>query len=302
MSEKIPSTGGTKPAAAPAPLPSSAGSANAGGVGGDKNPAGTAATPPGGTIPPHQSPAAFGGHKGGGKKRTDGLIAGSPEAEKVDRDNNALRMFLNRQESNPSPHFATEFAARLQGILPIHRQKFQERAKEISAKSPALPAALPGKANPAGDAPVSMAAGEPDLSVPVVGIAGSDPAVLAPTFVPWSEKVIGRVVKVFTKIVDRIRVGKLMQRIRSLGFTPEVEKEAEARLAYKAEQINDFNAALTNCAVTEANKRRVPGAQHSHWIELALVSGELVNSHMDNVDWLEQKLLEKAEREKSPKP
>lgn len=111
---------------------------------------------------------------------------------------------------------------------------------------------------------------------------------------------IQRPVKLFTKIVDRFRVGKLMERVRKLGFSKEVEKEAETKLAFKQAAVDDFNAALTNCAVIELNKRRVPGAEHSHWLELAMTGGELVNCHLDMVDWLEQKLAEKAPNQ--PKP
>ncbi len=106
-----------------------------------------------------------------------------------------------------------------------------------------------------------------------------------------------RPVKLLSKIVDRFRVGRLMERIRKLGLDKADEAEAEKRIRYKEEQLNDFNAALTNCAVVELNKRRAPGAEHSHWLALAMTTGELVNCHMDNVDWLEKKLLEKAERE-----
>ncbi len=120
-----------------------------------------------------------------------------------------------------------------------------------------------------------------------------------PTFVPWSEKIIARVTSVVTKIVDRIRVGALMERVRKLGFDKDDEKEAANRIAYKLEQVESFNAALTNCAVIELNKRRVPGAEHGHWLEVGFCGAELINCHMDTVDWLEKKLLEKAEREKS---
>ena len=114
----------------------------------------------------------------------------------------------------------------------------------------------------------------------------------------WSEKILGRPIKLLTRIVDRFRVGKLMERIRRLGLDKADEVEAEKRIAYKQQQVDDFNAALTNCAVVELNKRRAPGAEHGHWLELAMTTGELVNCHLDNVDWLEKKLLEKAEREK----
>lgn len=108
-----------------------------------------------------------------------------------------------------------------------------------------------------------------------------------------------RPVKLLTKIVDRFRVGKLMERVRKLGLPKDVEAEAEKRMRYKEEQIADFNAALTNCAMVELNKRQIGGAQHSHWLELAMTGGELVNCHLDTVEWLEQQILSKAATEKA---
>ncbi len=107
-----------------------------------------------------------------------------------------------------------------------------------------------------------------------------------------------RPTKLFTKIVDRFRVAALMERVRKLALPKDVEAEAEKRMRYKEEQIADFNAALTNCAIIELNKRTVPGAEHAHWLELAMTGGELVNCHLDTVDWLEKQILQKAESEK----
>ena len=110
---------------------------------------------------------------------------------------------------------------------------------------------------------------------------------------------LARPVKLLTKIIDRVRCAKLMEKIRGLGFDKETEREAEQRIAYKQTQLEDFNAALTNCAVIELNKRRAPGAQHSHWLELAMAGGELVNCHLDTVEFLERKLLERDEHKKA---
>ncbi|HEV2692083.1 MAG TPA: hypothetical protein VG347_04235 [Verrucomicrobiae bacterium] len=293
-------TVGTKPAAAAAPLPAVARAANSPVTGG--NPGTTGPAPAtGGVVPSPAKPvSAFGGHTGGGKKREDGLIAGSEAAAKVDRENNALRMFINRQAEKPSPDFQTEFNARLQNILPVHRQKFIERAKEVLSRAPSQPSPLPSAAATAGNAPVAVPVGQSPVLGAVVDIGGSPAPVLAPTFIAWTEKMIARPVKLFTKILDRFRVGKLMERVRKLGFSKDVEKEAEQKLAFKQAAVDDFNAALTNCAVIELNKRRVPGAEHSHWLELGMTGGELLNCHMDMVDWLEEKIAEKAVAENNP--
>ncbi len=208
-----------------------------------------------------QPPALFGGHRGGGKKRADGLVAGSPEAIAADKEKNRLRM----------------------------------AAKRAGEKVATLPPALPGATAPAANAPAPVVAVDGAV-VPAVADVGSGQT-LFPTFVAWKNTMLERPVKLLTKIIDRFRCSKLMERVRKLGFDKETEAEAEKRIAYKAEQIADFNTALTNCALVELNKRNVPGAQHSHWLELAMTGGELVNCHLDTVDWLEKKILEKAERE-----
>ena len=121
---------------------------------------------------------------------------------------------------------------------------------------------------------------------------------IMPTFVAWSQKMLERPIKLLTKIGDRMRVAVLMDMVCELGLGKDVEAEAEKRMRYKEEQISDFNSALTNCATIELNKRQVGGAQHTHWLEVAMTGGELVNCHLDTVDWLEKQILRKAESEK----
>ena len=209
-------------------------------------------------------PVLFGGHKGGGKKRADGLVAGSEEAKAVDREKNRVRM----------------------------------ADKRAAQKASSLPPALARPADAAPNASVPLAAGEPPLAPAVAGAAGVLGMAAAPTFVAWTQKMLERPTRLFTRIVDRFRTGALMRRIHKLGLPKDVESEAEKRMRYKEDQIADFNSALSNCMVIELNKRRVPGAEHSHWLELGMTGGELINCHLDTVDWLEKQILAKAEAEK----
>ena len=214
--------------------------------------------------PPAQPPAAFGGHRGGGKKRTDGLVAGSPEAREADRKKDADR-------------------------------KAEKRAEK---KVAALPPTLPGVAVPPANAAapvVAGASGEFVPALPAVGVAAA-----LPMFVAWSEKVLARPIKLLTKIVDRFRCSALMLRVRKLGLTPPQEKEIEAEIKYKQEVVDDFNAALTTCVVVELNKRRVPGAEHSHWLDVAMTGGELVLTHLNTVDKLEKMIAENAAKNQLP--
>ena len=117
-------------------------------------------------------------------------------------------------------------------------------------------------------------------------------------FVAWSEKVLSRPVRLATRIMDRLRVSALMQRIRRLNLNPEQEKELETSVEYKAASVADFNTSLTNCLAVEFNKRAVPGAQHSHWIDVLMTGGELVHCHMDTIDKLEKMIAENELKKK----
>lgn len=290
MNEKAPSTaGGTPLAGATQPAVKSAAVSPA------VAPVPVAAAPVVQSVAtPAQPPSAFGGRKGGAKSRADGLVPGSEAAKKVDAANDALRQFITRNQKNPSANFHAEFQKRLAEILPVHREKFIASAKAVAT----LPPALPGAKVPA--VPVANAApGVSPVDAAVANVPGVSAPVVPVTFVAWSAKMLERPIKTLTKIIDRFRVGKLMERVRKLGLGKDLEAEAEKKMAYKEAQVNDFNAALTNVAVIELNKLMVPGAEHSHWLELAMTGGELVNCHMDMVDWLEKQILAKAEREKA---
>ena len=92
-----------------------------------------------------------------------------------------------------------------------------------------------------------------------------------------------------------------MKRVRKLKLTKDQEKEMEQRFQYKAEALQDFNSALSNCVTIEFNKRRVPGAEHSHWLEVVMTGGELVAVHLDALDALEKMILANAENQPKEK-
>ena len=203
--------------------------------------------------------AAFGGHRGGGKKREDGLVAGSLEAKAADKKKDADR-------------------------------KVAERAAK---KLAALPPALPGVAAPVSNASAPAAGGVAALAAAALGqLVAPGVAAPAPLFVGWSEKILARPLKLLTKICDRVRCAGLMARVRQLGLSKEQEKEIESDLKYKQVIVDDFNAALTTCAAVEMNKRRCPGAEHSHWLDVTMTGGELVLIHMNTVEKLEKMIAE----------
>lgn len=206
-----------------------------------------------------QSVPRFGGHRGGGKKRLDGLPAGSAAAIAVDKEKDRLRKNLANAAKRGTP----------------------------------LPPPLPGVAAPSANAAAPLAGDSnavPGVVAAVAGVAGA-----APLFVPWGQKLLEKPARLLTKIADRLRVWSLMKHIRKIGLTPEEEKEIEAELKYKDEVLADFNAALAEAATIELNKRNVAGAQHSHWVNLSMTGGELVLLHLQSLDRIEKLVLAKRD-------
>ena len=85
-----------------------------------------------------------------------------------------------------------------------------------------------------------------------------------------------------------------MAKVRKLSLSKEQTVKVEASFQYKSQMVDDFNNALTNCATIELNKARVGGAEHSHWVELGLVTGEMIYAHLDSLDMLEKMIVENA--------
>lgn len=104
---------------------------------------------------------------------------------------------------------------------------------------------------------------------------------------------LAKPVKLLTKIVDRVRVWSLRKKIVALQLEPADEKEIMSGLAWQEGAVNDFNDALADFATIELNKRQVPGAEHSHWAAVLMSGGELVLSHVNTLNRLEELLLKK---------
>jgi hypothetical protein len=248
-----------KPVAVPAALPGANAATGANGSVASAKPDAQPAAPsaPVAVAQPVKA-ALFGGHKGGGKKREDGLVAGSPAAIEADKKKNAERMRNNR----------------------------------AAKKAAEIPAALPSLAAAAANAPAAVPAAESAVAGAAGSVAAVPGVVVAPLFVPWSEKVLMRITKTVMRIVDRVRCSSLMLRIKKLRLTTAQEKEVEQKIQFKAAAVEDFNVALANCATIELNKRRVPGAEHSHWLDVVITGGELANSHLDTIAMLEKMMVE----------
>jgi len=206
----------------------------------------------------------FGGHRGGGKKRLDGLPAGSPAAIAADKERDRIRAAEKRA------------------------------AKKITP----LPPALPGAVAPVQNAAAPPAAGEPALPAAAAGVAPV--AAAAPMFVPWGQKLLEKPAKLVGKIIERWRSYSRAAQVKKLKLSPPAEKEVLERMQWREDVVNDFSVALADCATVELNKRRVPGAENSHWINLVMTGGELVSLEMANSAMIEKLILEDRAKQAAP--
>jgi hypothetical protein len=212
------------------------------------------------SAPASKSVPLFGGHRGGGKKRADGLPAGSPAAIEADRGKNAKRM----------------------------------RDKRAAEKLASLPPPLPGVATSLENKISPLAGDQGGVRLPV-DFSQAAPATLAPAglgFVAWTSGLLKKPAALLTRIADRFRCSSLMKRVKKLGLTPAQEKEFERDIAFKEKSVEDFAVALSESATVILNTYNVPGSQHSHFVNLAMTGGELVAVHLSTLDKLEKLIAE----------
>ncbi len=220
--------------------------------------AGAASASAAGSVP------LFGGHRGGGKKRADGLPAGSPEALAADRKKNAERM----------------------------------AEKRAAQKTAALPAPLPSAtaggmppASPAGDSPGALAGGASPLPA-----AAGGPVV---PFVPWTQRLLEKPARLLTRILDRIRQADIFKRLDKVNLPVAVKDEIKKDAEWKDSAKEDFAASLADCAAIELNKRAV-NAQNAHWINLGMSAGELALAHFALCDRIDKLAIAAAAEQQQP--
>jgi hypothetical protein len=225
---------------------------------------GTGGNPPAAKSPivpiaPGSSVALFGGHKGGGKKRRDGLVAGSPEAIAADKAADAKRKRDARAEKK---------AAEVPAALPSRVASAENPAAALVFDSPAMPDTV-------------------DVVPPVAAPLG-----LPPTFVPWHTRLLEKPAKLLAKILDRTRGFYRAKQVRKLALTPSREKKILDALKWSDDLKADFVTAASDCAVIELNRRQVPGAEHGHWITLVMCCGEMINHELQTSSLIESLVLE----------
>ena len=136
-------------------------------------------------------------------------------------------------------------------------------------------------------------------SVPVpfvaAGIAGA-------VVVPWSIHLLEKPAKLLTRILDRIRTGQIFKKLDKTNLPVEIKAEIKRDAAWKDAARDDFAICLADCATKELNKRRVPGSENAHWINLGLAGGELALAHVDlcaRIDKLVESEQQKSEPQKA---
>lgn len=110
-----------------------------------------------------------------------------------------------------------------------------------------------------------------------------------------------RVAKQLVRFGERVRIRALCKRLDASPLPPEVTKPVKDSLAIADAAKADFAAALARAAEVELNRRNVGGAEHEHFLNLALSGAELVNAHLLTVEKIDELILAWAER-KPEKP
>ena len=108
-----------------------------------------------------------------------------------------------------------------------------------------------------------------------------------------------RPARLLVRIGDRLRIARLVKRLDESPVPEPVRKQVKESLALADAAKNDFAAALAHCATVELNTRSIGGAQHSHWLDVAMTGAELVNAHLQTVEKIDELILACATQEKT---
>ena len=99
------------------------------------------------------------------------------------------------------------------------------------------------------------------------------------------------------RIGDRLRVAALVKRLDASPVPVPVRDEVKKSLALADAAKTDFANALAHAATVELNTRNIGGAQHSHWLDVAMTGAELVNAHLQTVEKIDELILACAGKE-----
>ena len=105
-----------------------------------------------------------------------------------------------------------------------------------------------------------------------------------------------RPARLLVRIGDRLRIASLCKRLDASRVPDAVKKPVKESLAFSDAAKNDFAAALAHCATVELNTRSIGGAQHSHWLDVAMTGAELFNAHLQTVEKIDELILATVEQ------
>ena len=106
-----------------------------------------------------------------------------------------------------------------------------------------------------------------------------------------------RPARLMVRIGDRLRVAALVKRLDASPVPVPVRDEVKKSLALADAAKTDFANALAHAATVELNTRSIGGAQHSHWLDMAMTGAELVNAHLQTVEKIDELILACAVKE-----
>jgi len=228
-------------------------------------PAGAVQTPVPPALPPSaapQSPAPFGGYKGGRKTKSGFPVDSKEHAAWVleqerlrsERRRNAVKILAIPPALPPRP------VAGAGGVPPV-----------LPATGPGGGATTPAPGLPAGAVPVSTA-----------GAGGVMAGVMQ-----WSRGMLQKPAALVVRIVDRFRKIQLNRKLDRLGLTPPELAEVKRDLEWHDKARSDFEDSLAEVSALGLNKSGV-SAEYAPYVNVVLCGGELVLAHMAALDRLEK--------------
>lgn len=105
-----------------------------------------------------------------------------------------------------------------------------------------------------------------------------------------------RPAKLLVRIGDRLRIAALVKRLDASPVPAPVREEVKKSLALADNLKAELGTAVGNAVAIELNKRNVGGAQHSHWLDVAMLSAEALNAHLDTMAKIDELILACAEQ------
>jgi hypothetical protein len=227
----------------------------------------TAPAGAGAPLPASASVPLFGGHRGGGKRRADGLPAGSPEAIAADREKDRMRKKLAR-----------------------------DRAAAMAEPPP-----LPGLgAVPPGAAPAAVGQAEAPGDSPLAGGAA-----LAGSPMPWDSATLKPLFDQLIPTLETIAVGQLTSRATKARLPGEVVKEIERDAKFAPPAKKALEIAAPRVAAKWMNRTGI-SAEHQDEVILGTALASIAAQQVLLLKRLDKLIADanpaKAEPAKPPAP